>query len=147
MTRTFRSVVALVLGLLVLPEGVLAQEAGFKVIINASRPATTIKRPQLSEVFLKKVTRWGDGVTIDPVDLSTKSPVRASFSKEGLGQSVDAVVNYWGKQILGRGERPPLVKANDEEVIAFVSSLPGAIGYVSPGATLPDKVKVLKVTD
>jgi len=145
-TRTFRSV-ALALGVLLLPEGLFSQEPGFKLIVNAGRTATSIRRPQLVEIFLRKVTRWGDGASIEPVDLSTKSPVRASFSKEGLGQSVDAVVNYWQKQILSRGERPPVVKSSDEEVIAFVSSSPGAIGYVAPGAALPDKVKVLKLTE
>lgn len=146
MTRTLRFV-GLALGVLLLSEGLLAQEPGFKLIMNSARSADTIRRPLLVEVFLKKVSRWGDGVAIEPVDLSTKSPVRASFSKECLGQSVDAVVNYWLKQILSRDARPPVVKSSDEEVIAFVSSQPGAIGYVSPGATLPDKVKVIKVVE
>jgi ABC-type phosphate transport system substrate-binding protein len=132
---------------LLLARGLWAQEPAFKVVVNAVHPATTIRRAQLVDVFLKKVNRWGDGTAIQPVDLSTKSPVRASFSKDGLGQSVDAVVNYWQRQILAGRDRPPIVKSSDEEVIAFVGSIPGGVGYVSAAATLSDKVKAIKITE
>jgi hypothetical protein len=42
---------------------------------------------------------------------------------------------------------PPPVKSSDAEVLAFVAGMPGAIGYVSVGATIPPNVKVLAVTD
>lgn len=146
MTRAMRSA-GWALGLLLAASGLSAQEPAFRVIVNSAHPATTIRRAQLVDVFLKKVNRWGDGSAIQAVDLSTKSPVRAAFSKEGLGQSIDAVVNYWQRQILSGRERPPIVKSSDDEVVAFVGSLAGGIGYVSPGATLTDKVKAIKITD
>lgn len=145
MTRAVRSA-GWALGLLV-ATGLSAQEPAFRVIVNTAHPGTTIRRTQLVDIFLKKVNRWGDGSAIQPVDLSTKSPVRAAFSREGLGQSVDAVVNYWQRQILAGRERPPVVKSSDDEVVSFVGSLPGGIGYVSPDATLTDKVKAIKITD
>lgn len=146
MTRAMRSA-RWALGLLLVASGVSAQEPAFRVIVNTAHPATTIRRAQLVDVFLKKVNRWGDGSVIQPVDLSTKSPVRVAFSKDGLGQSVDAVVNYWQRQILSGRERPPIVKSSDDEVVAYVGSTPGGIGYVSSGATLTDKVKAIKVTE
>ena len=35
------------------------------------------------------------------------------------------------------------MKSSDEEVLSYVASTPGAIGYVSPGATLPSGVRTL----
>jgi ABC-type phosphate transport system substrate-binding protein len=39
------------------------------------------------------------------------------------------------------------VKPTDEEVVAYVATTPGAIGYVSVAVPLPDSVKTVAVTD
>ena len=43
--------------------------------------------------------------------------------------------------------RPPPVKANDVEVLAYVANNQGAVGYVSAGIPLPPDVKPLTVVD
>jgi hypothetical protein len=43
------------------------------------------------------------------------------------------------------GHFPPLARATDEDVIAFVSARPGAVGYVSADAVLPDSVRAVAV--
>src|SRR6185436_149978 len=53
---------------------------GFVVIVNASNPISSVKRDELSRIFLKKLTQWQDGSQIEPVDLSESSPARARFS-------------------------------------------------------------------
>jgi ABC-type phosphate transport system substrate-binding protein len=40
-----------------------------------------------------------------------------------------------------------LRRTTDEEVVAFVRRTPGAIGYVSGGAALPDTVKAIDVSN
>ncbi|MFI5182916.1 MAG: phosphate ABC transporter substrate-binding protein, partial [Vicinamibacteria bacterium] len=75
------------------------------------------------------------------------SRVRAAFSKGVHGRSVDAVQNYWQQQIFSGRDEPPRVKTSDAEVMTFVQSNPGGIGYVSDTATLIDGVKFLDVTD
>jgi ABC-type phosphate transport system substrate-binding protein len=42
---------------------------------------------------------------------------------------------------------PPPVKTSDEEIVAFVASTPGAIGYVSSGTPLPDTVREIAVVN
>jgi hypothetical protein len=63
-----------------------------------------------------------------------------------LRQEIDAVRDYWQRQI-ATGMMPPMVKSSDEEVIVFVASNAGAIGYVSADVTLPASVKVLTIVD
>jgi ABC-type phosphate transport system substrate-binding protein len=48
---------------------------------------------------------------------------------------------------MSQGVTPPPVKTTDEEVVAFVASTPGAIGYVSPSALLPEGVKPVELAD
>jgi len=116
----------------------------FKVIVNARMTGRAISRQSIAQVFLGRVERWGDGHAIAPVDLSTTSTTRAAFSQAVLDMSVLAVRQYWTRTIAS-GHFPPPVRTADEDVIAFVAGRPGAIGYVSAEALLPDTVRVVAV--
>ena len=119
----------------------------FKVIVHPELAGASINRGTLSDVFLKKALRWGDGTSAQPVDQSAQSAVREAFSQRVHGQPLAAVLRYWMRQIAdGRGVPPP-VKASDEEVIAYVASRRGAVGYVTAQAATPGTVRVLQVVD
>ena len=120
----------------------------FVVIAHQSVLGTSVRRSDLAGVFLRKVPRWGDKTPAVPVDQSATSPVRQAFSESVLNMSVSTAVQYWQKQIFATPPlRPPAVKNSDAEVIEFVGSTPGAVGYVSAGAALTDEVKPLTVID
>ena len=120
-------------------------EPAFRVIVHPEVAGARLARQKLSDIFLRKALQWVDGVAIEPVDQSTTSPVRASFSKQVHGQSVAAVQAYWFRQISAGRSRPPSVKASDGEVMRYVAGTPGSIGYVSADAALPPTVKVLEI--
>lgn len=125
-----------------------AEETPFKVVVPAALPGSAIKRSIVADIFFKRVTRWGDGSVISPVDQSVASPVRISFSKQVLGKPVAGVQIYWVRQMSSPGGHlPPPVKTSDEDVIAFVGAKPGSIGYVSETATVPANLKVLELTE
>jgi ABC-type phosphate transport system substrate-binding protein len=131
-----------------LPSSRAADELpAFKVVVNADNSGSAIKRETLADIFLKRSTRWNDGVATAPVDQSLTSKLRAAFSSRVLHQSPAAVHNYWQRQIFSGREQPPPVKPTDAEVFGFVVARPGAIGYVSEGAILPSGVKELKLVD
>ena len=116
----------------------------FKVIVNSRMTGRTVSRETLTEVYLGKVERWGDGKPIAVVDLSTTSPVRAAFSQAVLGMPVVAVRMHWTRTVTS-GHAPPMARSTDEDVIAFVGARTGAVGYVSADAVLPDTVHVVTV--
>ena len=116
----------------------------FKVIVNAKLTGQAVSRETLAQVFLGRVDRWGDGKPIAAVDQSTTSPVRAAFSQAVLNMSILSVRQYWTRSIAS-GRVPPLARSTDEDVIAFVSSRTGGVGYVSAEAILPDSVRALAV--
>jgi ABC-type phosphate transport system substrate-binding protein len=120
--------------------------APFRVIVNHEVKGGQISRAALSSIFLKQAPKWNDGKAILPVDQSVRSEVRRSFSGDVLAQGIVEVQIYWQRR-MGLGVTPPPVKASDEEVVAFVASTPGAIGYVSPAAVLPDTVRAVELTD
>ena len=138
-----RLAATLVLVALAGPRPAAAADA-FKVIVNSRMTGRTVSRETLTQVYLGKAERWGDGKPVTAVDLSTTSPVRASFSQAILGMSVVSVRMYWTRTMVS-DHFPPMVRSTDEDVIAFVSSRTGSVGYVSADAVLPDTVHAVVV--
>jgi ABC-type phosphate transport system substrate-binding protein len=138
--------VSLTAFLVTLGSGILAsaEPASFKVIVNPSVAGRAIPREVLAQIYLGKVERWANGTVITPVDLSSTSPVRRSFSDQVLGLPVEAVRYQWLKRVTS-GQRPPLSKSSDDEVIAFVASQPGSVGYVSAEVAVPAGVREVGV--
>ena len=121
----------------------------FQVIVNPSVKGAQVPRGALASVFLGEAKRWGDRSLVVPVDQSLRAPVRQAFSQEVLGKTIDAVQSYWTNRLLKEGirARPPQVKPSDAEVLNFVASNPGAIGYVSAGTPIPATVKTVTIID
>lgn len=128
---------------------ILAEEAKtYKVIVNESNPINSITKKELAKIFFKKLTKWDSGSAILLVDQDESSPVREIFCKDVLKKSVAKTKVFWQEQIFsGRGV-PPIEKASDKEVIDYVKSNPGAIGYISVNATIPSSgIKVIEVKE
>jgi ABC-type phosphate transport system substrate-binding protein len=62
------------------------------------------------------------------------------------GRSALAMKTFWQKRVFAGRDTPPIEKASDDEVVAYVKATPGAIGYVAPGTALTG-VKVLELKD
>jgi len=114
----------------------------FRLIVNPKNPASQASREFVTDVFLKKKTRWKDDETIKPVDLRADSSVRRKFSEGVLKRSVAAVRSYWAQRIFsGRGVPPPELDS-DEAVVAYVLKHRGAVGYVSANAKLGEAKQI-----
>ena len=136
----FSAVCAAMLG--VAPVTMQAQDV--KVIVNSANSVGELPAADVTNIFLKKTARFPGGTAAVPVDQAKGSAVRGAFSKSVLGRPAGAVEAYWQQQIFAGGELPPSTKASDDDVVAFVKATPGAIGYVSSGASVAG-VKVVTV--
>lgn len=120
----------------------------FQVIVNPSNPITSVDQKFLAQAFLKKAVLWpnsdSDQEVIQPVDLAPESPTRHQFSERVLSRSVTGVKNYWQQAIFSGRDVPPPELPSDEEVINYVVSHEGSIGYVSNQAKTHD-VKVVTI--
>jgi ABC-type phosphate transport system substrate-binding protein len=120
----------------------------FVVVVHPSVAGASIRRSGLAALFLRQVTRWGNGAPAVPVDQSGTSAVRRAFSDSVLGMPAATAVQYWQKQMFaGSPLRPPAVKGSDAEVIAFVAKTEGAVGYVWKTVALPAGVKAIAVIE
>jgi len=121
-----------------------AQAASYKIIVNNSVPVTSLSKKAASDLFLKKTAKWENGTAVMPVDQLDSSGAREGFSKAVHGKPAAAVKSYWNQQIFSGRDVPPVEKKSDAEVLTFVRSTPGAIGYVSEAASV-DGVRVVTV--
>jgi len=140
------SVFVLLAALSLAAAGAPAQTATpqFVVIVHPSNSLAHADRKLLSDAFLKKVTRWGNGEVIRPVDQGPDTGVRRKFSEDVLNRSVAAVRSYWQQIIFSGRNVPPPELPGDAEVVRFVLGHSGAVGYVA-GTANTEGTKVLPV--
>ena len=135
----------LTLALWIMPA--VAEGQSFKVVINENNSTASMTQQNLSKCFLKQTRMWANGIPVIPVDQAVGSDTRKAFSQQIHERDVSAIKSYWQRQIFsGRGV-PPTEKTSDEEVLIFVKSNAGAVGYVSQDADLGTGVKVLEIAD
>lgn len=121
-------------------------EEGFKVVVHPENPLDEISRQTLAAIFLKRERRWPDRVDVEAVNQRAESAVRTAFSQAVHGRPTNAIEAYWQQRIFTGREVPPPALGSDGEVVAFVRSRRGAVGYVSRRAATTG-VKVIAVVD
>ncbi len=119
-------------------------EEPFKVVANLEVSAESLSRAQLSDLFLKRTSAFPGGGPAAPVDLAEDSRTFEEFSKEIHGKPGSLVRAFWKKVAASGRDAPPPVRRSDDEVLAFVRTTRGAIGYVSAAAQTAG-VKVIRV--
>lgn len=130
--------------LVLLAAGPAAAEDAFKVVANLEVSAESLSRAQLSDVFLKRATVFPGGGAAAPVDQAEGSSTFEAFSKDVHGKPGSLVRAFWKKVAATGRDSPPPVRRSDDEVLAFVRSTRGGIGYVSAAAATTG-VKVVRV--
>jgi len=108
-----------------------AAEEQFRVIVHPSNPVASLTHRQVSALFLKMVTRWPDGSVVKPAQPVPESKIRRAFSQAVHGKTVAAVKAYWSQLIFTGREVPPIEKAKDDEIVAFVAVNETAIGVIA----------------
>jgi len=115
----------------------------YVVIVNPANSTSSVAKSMLKRLYTGRATEL-DGTTVIPINLILTSPVAESFLDEVVGLSSAEYKEFWvAQQIKGAGTAP-MSQATDAAIISMVSSIPGAIGYISAGSET-DAVKVITV--
>lgn len=99
----------------------------------------SIKRldtPTLARIYTGRVIEV-DGVPVTAVNANAGSEVRSRFLQVYLNQDEDKYVAYWTvRRYIGKGASPREI-SKSSDVIRFVTSTPGAIGYIDAADLQP----------
>ena len=116
----------------------------YQVIVNNANSTSSISKKDVSAYFLKKKTKWSDKTKVVPVDLSSKSAIRTSFSKEIHRKNTSQVRAFWQQSVFSGKATPPREMKTDAIAINYVKTHKGAIAYIS-ASTKADGVKTVKI--
>lgn len=117
------------------------------VVVNSNNPMDTISVDKLLEIYTLNTKSWEDGELITVVDLKTEEATKKEFL-EVLELSSSSLKKIRLKKLFTGKAKPPKALNSDSEIIEFISTNPGSVGYIDPKNLPPDsKVKVIAMLD
>ncbi len=116
----------------------------FVVVNPATNTRDFLSKNALSAIFGMRLRKWEDGSAIKVFVLPNEHPLHIAFSKHVLRVFPYQLRNAWDRLVFsGTGEEPIRV-ASEQQMRAVLSTIPGAIGYLSPSMT-DETVKVISL--
>jgi len=109
----------------------VSSRAEVVAVVSSKSAITALSKSQVADIFLRKVTRFPDGILAVPIDQVGGSVERDEFYAKVAGRSPAQITAYWSKLLFtGRGQ-PPREVANDIEMKKRIATDPFAIGYIN----------------
>ncbi|MCP4111003.1 MAG: hypothetical protein GY749_36680 [Desulfobacteraceae bacterium] len=137
------------LTILVFPAFIIAFESsadtGTKIIINDSVEAEAITRDDLKKIFLGKKVKWNSNQSIK-IAVLKEGGIHENFLRTYIQKTSSQFRYYWKKLLFTGKGIPPKSFTSEDEIINYVSSTVGAIGYASSGIQ-KDGIKVITIKD
>ena len=113
------------------------------IVANAGVKATEISKSDLLDIFTGASSNFSDGSRALPVTLKA-GPVHEEFLKRFIGKKDLLFRGDWRVLVFSGKGTMPKAFATEDELIQYVASVPGAIGYVGT-APHSSQVKSLSV--
>lgn len=104
--------------------------ADLVVVVNARSGIAVLTRNEVINIFFGRYRQFFNGLEAQPVDLVDSHPDRARFYTALVGKDLSDVNAYWSRQVFSGRMQPPPRVGNVDEVLKWVSSHPGGIGFV-----------------
>lgn len=127
----------------VMKASVSAADDPLVVIVGATMPIKDISTSLLRRAFLGEAAEYAPGKRLIPLNHPVASPMRERLDLALLGLKPHEVGRFWVDRRIRDQPLPPRA-VPVEMTLRIVTSLPGAISYVTPGM-LNDKVRALTI--
>lgn len=121
----------------------LQAQQSVKIIVNQSVPDNRLSKDDIEKIYLGKKQAWSDGSKIAPVTLK-ECQAHETFITQYVKRSPVQFNAFWLRAIYTGTGVPPVSFENESDLIHYVSSTPGAIGYV-PEETESGELKVIQI--
>ncbi|MCB2210720.1 substrate-binding domain-containing protein [bacterium] len=109
----------------------VSQASGVVVIVNPNVEDSSLDKDLLTRIYQGKVSRWHSDSKVVPVMLKD-GPTHETFTTDYMGTTPSRFRTYWKQAVFSGRGIPPKSFDSELELVKYVASTPGAIGYVSP---------------
>ena len=116
----------------------------FVIIVNTSVSNTLMYQNTVQSIFLGKKTEWDDGNPIVPVTLEAGDAQRA-FMRHIVKKTPRSFSTYWISKLYTGKAIPPRSFRSEEELLEFVQTIEGTIGFVPSDLSLEGKDCIKKL--
>jgi ABC-type phosphate transport system substrate-binding protein len=106
-------------------------KAEVAVIVNPKSAVSALSADQVAAIFSGASTKLPDGSSAVLSDQPESSPLRETFYSDLVGKNPSQAKAIWARLMFTGAGVPPKELKSSADVIAFVSSTPNAVGYVS----------------
>ena len=111
-------------------------------VVSSKSAITALSKPQLTDIFLGRVSRFPNGGQVVPLDQAEGSAARERFYTKVAGRTAAQMKAYWSKIIFtGRGQ-PPTEVSDGVELKKRLAANVEAIGYMDE-SLVDDSVRVI----
>jgi len=100
------------------------------VVVNARCGVAAMTRNEVINVFFGRNRQYFNGAEAQPVDMPDTHPDRMRFYGGLVGKDISEVNAYWSRQVFSGRMQPPAKVTTAEEVLKWVVSHPGGIGFL-----------------
>lgn len=100
------------------------------VIANPKVGAERLTRDDVVNIFLGRLRQFPSGQAALPADLPPAAPEKAQFYRQLVNKELAEINAYWARLVFSGRTQPPRQAHSAEELLSFVATTPGAVGYV-----------------
>ena len=124
----------------------LPADGQIAVVVNIDNDVESVSRQQLIDIYTGKMASWQSGqARIYPIAMSLKSDESLLFFTHGLDKSKRQLQRAWLKLALSGTAKPPKVADAAYELLEYVTSHKGAVGFVGLEALDLERYPAIKV--
>jgi hypothetical protein len=105
-----------------------AQSLSGLTFIGNNLGTSSLKEQEVKDAFKAKNNFWPNGKTLTVCLPETNSSDATEVSRKIYGKTVSEVQKFWLSQVFQGRSRSPMFFESDEDMIAFITKTPGAIG-------------------
>ena len=121
----------------------LPARADENIVVISHSPLKGVDAEVLRRIYTGRTIEL-DRLLLHPVNLAPGHPLRRRFAGAVLQQSDDDYIAYWTvRRYIGKGA-PPRELSSTAEIIEYVTTTPGAIGYIEASELKPSMFVVLR---
>jgi hypothetical protein len=106
------------------------------IIVNKENTVSTLSESEVKLYWMRKIKkRWPDiNKNIRPADFKSKNVAQTAFYSKVLGLTANDVETYFTQKQYDSAEKPQDKFSSESDLISFVGTEIGAIGFVSAGS-------------